>query len=367
MEQTVKFTLSRSKMAKPDWIDDFLKSSQRLFASHDPKSHLPFFAWGLFPHYSDLWLEKLYELVKSFRRKGLKIEEHLDSFPNLSSTRFILLLAAIHYQLTTLNNPKLITSVCNFLIDSIKLRSKTGLFPDDNNVEYSEAELEALLKRRPLHEASLEESREIGKILAALASLVHGLHNDWCTDLSYEITGPYTHQHKTILVRSFADLKPTEIWPEADWNFKDISILTSYKDLSAEIIYVGCHITYDRSTVENLSRFNFIVDGKEITNVAGLKALREKLMVVATNQYEKYLNMDFESQKEKFLYQEHYQLKKLFEIAGLDWKPSREILQRIKGKKLIENIFPTYDLTKREYRKYFGGDKLIAAYKRKVD
>lgn len=349
-------------MKKPDWIDPFLRSSYQLFVNHDPASHLPFDAWGLLPHYSDLWLDKIYEMILAFEHKGLKIENYLELFPNLSSTRFIILMNTIHYKISKIDNPEMITTIQNFFVKSLELRSKEDLFAYDKNIEYSDDEVREILENRQLKPASQEESREIGKILVALASLTHGLYNDWCTDFDYEISGPYKIDDEMILFRSFPDLNPKDIWPEIDWDFKDISIITTYKDIYAKIAFVGCHIIYTDNTVNNLTRYSVEVDGKKMDNLDKLQDFREKAMPIAAEQFEKYLEMDFEDQKIKFVFQEHYQLKRLFDLVKMDWRPDQKLIDRIKDKTLIEGVFPSYEMTLEQYAESFGGDKLIEAY-----
>ncbi|MDO8443938.1 MAG: hypothetical protein Q7S80_00290 [bacterium] len=351
-------------MKKPDWIDPFLRSSYQLFTNHDPASHLPFDAWGLLPHYSDLWLEKIYEMILAFENKDLKIEDCLELFPNLSSTRFIILMDMIHYHLSKVENPEMVTTIQTFFVKSLKLRSKEDLFAYDKNIEYADDEVRKKLENHQLKPASQEESREIGKILVALASLTHGLYNDWCTDFDYEITGPYKIDDEMILLRSFPDLNPKDIWPKIVWDFKDVSIITTYKNIDAKIAFVGCHITYTDNTVNNLTRYNVEVDGKKLDNLDKLRDFREKVMPIAAEQFEKYLGMNFEDQKIKFVFQEHYQLKKLFDLVEMDWRPDRKLLDRIKDKALIEDVFPSYEMTLKHYSGSFGGDKLIEAYSR---
>jgi len=349
-------------MNTPEWVQQLADSSYQLFINHDPQSHLPFNAWGLLPYYGDLWLKKIHEMVIEFKKRGYNISDYLDYFPNLSSTRFIMLMNVIHYHLSDLDDPRLIMEIQDFFVASVKARAKEDLFATEKNVELSAIQLSELLEKRPIKKCNLEESKEIGKILVALASLTHGLYNDWCTDFNYEISGPYFNNEKTVLIRSFPDTRPIDIWPEINWYFKDFSIIAEYSKLSVKIAFVGCHITYSENSVENLSGYNFQVDGKDISGVGQLKTLREKLMPIAAEQYEKFMGMDFESQKIKFVYQEHYQLKKLFDLAGIGWQPSAKLLDRIKGKELVKDVFTNYNVTIDEYREIFGFNKLIKAY-----
>ncbi|MFH0969541.1 MAG: hypothetical protein V1804_03485 [Patescibacteria group bacterium] len=349
-------------MKTPDWIQPFAESSYQLFVHHDPKSHLPFNAWGLHPLYADLWLRKIYEMIVKFEEKGFKIGDYLDLFPNLSSTRLIILVNAIQYQTANLNDPEMIVKIQDFLVDSLKIRAKEDFFALEKNVELNDGQLNKILNSRPFVKVSIDESKEIGKILVALASLTHGLYGDWSPDFSYEISGPYYRDNKMILNRSFPDLRPKDIWPEIDWSYKDFSIITEYENLTAKIAYVGCHIIYSDNVIEKLVGYSFRIDEQEISGLEKLKGLREELMLIAANQYEKFMGMDFENQKIKFVFQENYQLKKLFDLVGMDWKPSKDILDRIKGKELIKDVFPSYDITMEKYMETFGANSMIKAY-----
>ncbi len=346
-----------------DWIDQYAKSSYQLFANHDPQSHMPFDAWGLHPLYNDLWLEKLHELVNKFNENGYSIKDHLNYFPNLSSTRFLVLMTIIHYQTSKMDDPHLITNVVDFLVESIRLRAKKDLFAIKSNIEFRKKDFENILTKNPLKAASLEESQELGKIFVALASLTHGLYNDWCTDYNYEISGPYKVKGKMILLRSFPDNKPAGIWPDIKWKYKNISIVTEYEKLEAKIAFVGCHITYSDNVVQKLTGYSLKVDDKIIHGLSNLKKLRQDLMEISANQYEEFMNMDFEKQKIKYLEQENYQLKKLFDLVNMDWRPSALMLKRVKDKKLIKNVFPNYHMSLASYKKTFGINNLIKAYK----
>ena len=50
--------------------------------------------------------------------------------------------------------------------------------------------------------------------------------------------------------------------------------------------------------------------------------------------------MNFEQLKEMVIMQECYQFKGLFEAVGMDWRPTDEMMERIKGKELIKDQFP---------------------------
>lgn len=303
-------------------------------------------------------------MIEKFKNKDYKIKNHLNCFPSLSSIRFNVLMSMIHYQTSKMDNPEVITTIENFFVESIKKRAKSDIFAENSNIELSKKELNELLSKRSLNKPSIQESRELGKILVALASLTHGLYNDWTTDYNYEISGPYQFGPKTLFIRNFPDNKPIDLWKNLDWHFHNVSIITLYQNLDAKIAFVGCHITYSSNTVENLIGYNLQIDGREIKGIKSLLKIEKEMLSIAARQYETYMNMNFEDQKIKYLFQEGYQFKKLFELVEMDWRPSQEMIERVKNKKLIENIFPTYDLSYNQFKEVFGGNKLISAYKK---
>lgn len=349
-------------MKEPVWINSLAKVSYSLFKNHDPESHLPVFGFGLYPLYSDLWIEKLFNLVAEFKNRGWSVQDYLEHFPNLSSNRFILLLSILHYKISGMKSPEKFRDIVEFLYSGITLRAKKDVCAECSNIGMNEDDLSALLKSNNIWTPSLTESKEVGKILSALATLVHGLYNDWCTDYSYEISGPYEAEGKLVLIRTFSNLHPSELWPDISWYFKQCSLITMYEDLSANIELVGCHITYSGNTVEKLQGYSLELDGKEIHGESELKKVREMIMPCAVEQYEKMSQMDFESQKIKYLEQEGYQLKNLFDQVDMDWKPSAEMIERVKGVTDLPSPFPDYQMSVPEYLENFGFNELRSIY-----
>jgi hypothetical protein len=323
----------------------------------------------LYSYYEDLWIDKVYEAVQKFRKSGKTIGEISKAMPNSSSCRFILLIMVMHLKNARVTDKQKIRALCDFFVDVV--RSKTtnsDLFAHDTNFAHTELEVDDFLNKTEWEAASAESAKEIGKTTVGLATLVHSLYNDWMTDYGYEICGPYDASKKfggkhILLVRDFKDIKPVEIWPEAnDFKHKSIRLLTVYKDLDCKIAYVGCHTTYSGNLLDHLSHYAVYADGKQIKGLEGLAELSSYFLGIAQELFAKYSSLDFEEQKRKYFVQEAYQLKNFFEAVGVPWKPTQDFYERVAGKPLRESPWLDYGLSFEEYLEQFGMNNIARAY-----
>ncbi|MFH0973513.1 MAG: hypothetical protein V1817_01850, partial [Candidatus Micrarchaeota archaeon] len=81
-----------------------------------------------------------------------------------------------------------------------------------------------------------------------------------------------------------------------------------------------------------------------------IASLYEAAGEAAAQRYEIFRNLDFEEQKAKMVWLEHHAYSRLFAALGMDWKPSNEILERVKGKPLAnsEKVYAELDHSNKE-------------------
>lgn len=336
-----------------------------MWQGHDPQSHLPFNAFGLYSYYERLWLDKLLEAVMRLQAAGESPAGIV--LPNASACRFGFLLTVMHLQNARVTDKRAIKALCDFFRQAVAARMPCGgEFAFSANFTHTPSAVSALLQDTTWEEAGVEEARLLGKLTVGLAMLVHGLYNDWFTDYSYEVSGSYAaapEGKRIMLVREFDDLKPVEVWPEAQaLRHKRVSILAEYEGLACKIAFVGCHATFSRSLVDSLVRYAVFADGKQVTGRRALAELAEYFLNVSQEHYAAYAAMDLEVQKEKYFLQEAYVFKWLFDAAGMPWLPSREFYDSVKGKPLLESPWPDYHLGFEEYCEKFGINNVARAY-----
>jgi len=211
---------------------------------------------------------------------------------------------------------------------------------------HTSAQLDHLIRATNWQKALPADARAIGKLITAAGSLVHGLYNDVVTDFAWDTYGPYENvakkgQNYTLLVRRFPDLRPAELWPAAALpGVGNIEIRQLYQNVSWALGFVGCHtmvMSGDPST--GLKFYAVHADGKSLSK----KIMADLTYNLARNAevvYAEIKQKNFEQLKELVMLQECYQLRLLFAAAGLDWRPTAEMLAMIRQKKLLANIVP---------------------------
>ena len=356
-------------MTHQEWIEGFAKSSYQLWKGHDPASHLPFNIFGLYPYYSDLWIERVYNAIRKIRETGKSMEEVTKAMPNPSSCRFVFLILVMHMKNAKFTDKEKIKTICDFFVDVLEIKTKgKDIFAHDTNLAHAKEEISQVLKETEWESGGIDAARALGKLNVGMATLVHSLYNDWMTDYSYEISGPYDASERfdgkhIMLIRDFEDMKPLDVWPESnDFKYKNIRVLTVYKDLDCKIAYVGCHSTYSGNLPEHLSHYAIFADGKQIKGQDALREVALYFMGIAQGLFAKYSSIGFEEQKRKYFVQEAYQIRGLFESAGEDWKPPKEFFDRVAGKPLLQSPWMNYNLSFEDYCEQFGINNLKLAY-----
>ena len=94
-----------------------------------------------------------------------------------------------------------------------------------------------------------------------------------------------------------------------------------------------------------------------------IKELKNYFLELASNHYINVKKLNLEEQKQKVLLQECYQFNKFFESVDLDWRPTKEMKERIVKKELLSGLYPNGELINfKNYLKYFGVEYLKRLY-----
>ncbi|MDO8521771.1 MAG: hypothetical protein Q7S08_00595 [bacterium] len=349
----------------PAWIDEYAEALYSSFQNHDVKAHMPFSGWDFYPLFADLWIDKLDKAIATIRMKGVRIESIVEQLPNHASMKFklsevILCLKSAH------TTPLHARNIVDFFLEAIKVRTLGEPLWLNNKIRLYK-DVGSVIKDKKLVPANRELASEIGKIITGCATLAHGLYNDFCPDLAYDVYGPYDTsgvygKGTSLVVRSFGDLNPVELWPEhAPQPYKKVEVFSIYHNVQMRPTYVACQMIYEQNLLDNLVAFQVEVDGKSANVLGELKSVRDKLLKSASELYVEYQGLGFEKQKEFWLYQLGYQLKTLFDITGHDWRPSQETIERVRGKKLIPTV-ETYNISRGEFYEKFGIEYLKTVY-----
>ena len=353
------------KKEYPKWIDGFSDAIYDLIRTHDPKTHMPFNGFNFYPLIDDLLIDKMHKIIKCFRKSKIKMTAIIDTLPTHSAMKFIFLeiIISLKTSKTSKYKARLIT---DFFLEVLRYRAINQNFWEDNKIHTYE-NVRDIIKKKGFIQANQTLSSEVAKIIAGCGSLVPGLYNDFCTDFGYDVFGPYDVSKKygkgsSLFIRQFIDLKPIDIWPAFQtFPYKKILAYTVYKNVESESHYIGCHMFYKQSLVDNLSYFQIEVDGVFINTLDELKKIRENIFERTAAHYAQYKNAGFEEHKRLWLLQFFYQFQEFLGKLGLNWKPSKEMEKRVKEKELVRYI-TRYDLHPKEFSEKFALNYLKNTY-----
>ena len=350
------------------WIEEFGDAVYQSLQHHDVNAHLPFNGWNFYPLFAELWVEKVYKAIKLIQEKGIRPEEVIDQLPNHMSMKFKFVELTYCFHLTSIPVEK-VRAISDFFLAAVRARTLGEPLWLNNKIN-TYADVDAIIEGHHLVHGDRTRAQEMGKIITGCGTLAHGLYNDFCPDLSYDVYGPYDASKEygdgaIMLVRWFGDLNPHELWPQKTFPFNKIVVYSIYTGMKIEPTFVAAQMLSSGSFIDTLTHFQVEVDGRFVTTLGELKAVRELLLQTASEHYAEYQSMGFEEQKTMWLRQMSYQLKGLFDVAGLRWEPSQEMIDRVKGRQLVPTI-DSYNIPRDEFFEKFGIAYLKHAYTESV-
>ncbi|MBU1197165.1 hypothetical protein KJ765_01495 [Candidatus Micrarchaeota archaeon] len=321
------------------WMEEWLDSLAIGMANMDEGTWAPFDCFQFFPYGSDLWLEKLGHAERRLQEKGVSYEDLADLFLGPLMLRTEMQFAFFDVKASGIERSKGL-GVLDFLHNILKAKCVKDVPGFYSSWVHTEKEIQTIVKHTPWKKGSADIGREIGKLMNSCASLSWSSHSDYHYTNFYENHGPYPIGEHVLLVRQFPNLKPVELWKEAEgYAYDRITIYTMYrKQVEIHLDWVN-HLTAKQSLPENLAKYAVNINGKW-SDVKHTRKARETIAETAAEQFERFSNLPFEDVKQKMLEMRGYNFKELFEKAGMDWKPSQEMRERVRGKELLPKYMP---------------------------
>jgi hypothetical protein len=351
----------------PDWIGRYASAVKRFTFNHDhdPLSHLPFNAFRFYPLYFDLWLDKICRAIDSLDRKKSGADRLIKALPSFGSLRYIFYTLVNMAGYLDYDKDKA-RVIFDFFASAMRsVSADENIFNEHENILRTGRQLKPAvhgLKKV----SSAEEKKTVAKLIGILAMYNHALYNDFSTEFGYNIEGPYRVAGGCqLLVRHYPKLDSWELWPSlAGMKLSRIVIYSSYKQTRFRMRFVTTHLTTTDNYQDRLAAYSVLVDGRPVSDQSALSALTGELAGMTARIYREQKKLNFEQVKEKFLLQQAYELKGLFDLAGLDWRPDKAFLDRVKNKRLKSwGIIKTgYPADRQEYEDYVGVSYLKKIY-----
>lgn len=343
------------------WIKKYSKGAYKLYAGNTIEGFRPLDFYHFLPMWYDLWIKRINQIIDILDLGNKHYLEIKNILPSISTLRAILVKTLPVYKGIKDKNPEDFKKFSNFMARMLLEGCPNDPFVEKSNPIHSAKQIQEEVSFLNLKKANPNIARQIGQLVTSAGSLVHGLYNDVVADTGWDAYGPYqvNYQNKnySLLIRHFRSLQPSELWSVKYHGLvNDVKIYAFYQNTEWEIAAVGCHTVLKKGDALNgLKKYSILVDGQEIL-IDKVSELVLDFSKKAEALYKKIQKMTFEEIKMKVINQECYQLKKLFDAANLDWRPSKEMIARIKNKSLLKNVLPYGVMVSsiEEFNKIFG-------------
>lgn len=337
----------------PKWIDEYARAFHHAFANMVPSSWGPLDGFAVFTALNGTFLSKIYDAIKNIKKRNPPLSEAANSFSCLSSLRAMLFFLIYEYQQSNPKNKEQFREIIEFFIGVLQYWAKEDAFAYESNIAHSSAEIEKILRETQWSQATPVIAREIGKLYNGLASLVFALYRDFFPQDSHEIYGPYSAKEKfgentILLIKHFPKIKPLELWPElSEAKYQDVKILQVYRDVKFQCEMIGMHSIYEGDLINGLVAYAIIIDGKYSNDPEDIKKLSNYFAELATDRSLVYEKFSKEELKKKFLEWSCYQFLNFFKLAGMNWRPTDEMLEAVRGKDIANRLeldkFPSFE------------------------
>lgn len=340
-----------------NWIKKFNQGIYQIYSGNVLEAFQPLDFFHYYPLWYDLWLKRIILVMDALKLDTKNFQEIQSLLPTPSSLRSLTQKIMPSYQAFVIKDATEIKRVTNFFIRMLEESCPADPFAENSSPLHRPDEINSLLSSLPWQTGSISAARICGRLVAASGSLAHGLYDDLVTDFGWDNYGPYQTAEGELLITHFPDLQTPELWGKPyRASVKEIIIYRLYKNVHWKLSGVGCHTTLlSGDPILGLTKYLVKADDNVLTEES-VAALINELAAKAELIYREIRNKNFEELKAMVMLQECYQLKKLFDAAKIDWRPTDEMKQRVKNKPLLTGLIPHGKMVTsiKEYEKMFG-------------
>ncbi len=374
-EELVKILLDIVNDKHRDY-DPYIRSLCNSIGNMEIGTLQPFDWFQMHPLYAKEYLARVKEFIKKAEEKGLSTKELAYCFDSVSALRVFNSYSILDMKAIRMPKEERM-KISDFIFEMVKERMKgEDVFAFKSNIIRNQDEVKELVKEKKLVNANPSMAKLLGKIFNTLYNLGAATNLDIYLDYSIEPEGPYDvseifGEGRFLVLRRFMDLQIPEIWEERKGlKPNNVNIYTVYNhNVKFRSEYIAAHTHFEGDTINNMEHFIVEVDGKLISSEEELKEILSITEKQAVEQWKKVMKMDSEEHKLKGLYARMIPLKKLFAKVGMDWKPTKKMIEAVKGKSYMTNDFwnlPDNNEGKAEFNRriqdprddFFAGDSL---------
>lgn len=324
------------------WLDDYFEAYTATLTASDYGGWQPFDPFTFWPVYGRQWLDRLWQAKETAQQQGKTPTDLSKGFLGLVTLRIELHTVPLMAKSCNYDKEKTM-KLMNWFNDILCAKASEDPYGFNSTKIHEYDDVKQMLTLLPFHTAAEGEAREIAKLAHACKELSWSLYTDFHYTQWFEIFGPYDAGNgKQLLLQAFTNFEPKEIWPDyAGFEPNNVYIYTVYE--GAEIkLDQWSHATSTGQLPAKMRKVFILAHTKIIETPEQLKELRERMEAAAVSQGQRVKQMDFEGQKQWLVNAHCYTYRDLFNLLGLDWKPSVEMLEVVKGKPLLTVEYPEF-------------------------
>jgi hypothetical protein len=313
------------------WIDDCLDSFEVLFANMDVSTIKPL-SWRHFqPLIASEWIAWFERIIQEQKKQNVSSEEMNHVIPpSLWRLHWYFTIEDLKVARTPKQQRLEIAEFFHSLYsagiqeDILSLKGTNKQLSPENVKQVMEKEFQ---------EGDAAIARELGKLYNAAYQLAAGLNTDNYMDRSIENHGPYDLGDGFILVvKRMHYLQQKEIWPNRTATVNNMTWYAVYENTQFTVDFCTCHSQYEGNPVQGLRKWRLEVDGKNVTNPDEIKSIMHNLAENAGMQWKDLLQLSEPAILRKMLLIRCHIFKPACDVLGIDWRPSPELEQVLKGK-----------------------------------
>lgn len=355
----------------PTWIDEFAQAYHQAYTNMVPCSWGPTDGFTVLRALNGAIFPKLSEAIRRITAKGYSPKEAAQTFPTLSTLRWLLYWLACLYLYTEKKDKQEFKTIIEYFLAILKARAKEDIFGRKSNIQHTPAEIQILLNQIDWQLGSPAAARTLGQLFNSVTSLGLAYYRDFFHEDANEIYGPYSAEKRfgpgTILtIKDHPQLRPTDLWPEtASMPYRHVQILQIFRDVAFSCEIIGIHSLYKGDIINGLVAYAVIIDGKPCNDVSQLKELSDYFGQAATDffiQSERLTNKEWANKTLEWILISY---KDFFALADMDWRPTPEMIEIIRNTDIPSRFrlesFPDYEIysTDPRYEIYWLKDLYI--------
>jgi len=330
-------------------IDLFLQSLERAFATAGEIAPWPVHV-SIPPIYcgdfeaSDLFL-KLKKISKEDQPS--KILSKLMIGPSVAKALLMDLIVGLKTAKPTISVEERVWFVENYFDGIEELQTGDIFCLDGTNQILNHSEAQGLYNKTPWIWIDTSESKQnfahsLYKASAATKSLIWSLYFYGWDDIGYEINGPYevtknNGQKLHLVITDYFDLKPTLLWNSMEsFPYSSIKLMALYDwgaDLSVDMF---CHFVNKGNLLNQTLGIYLEANGVPIRTEKRIKELTGIVLKRVSEQYKRIQAMTKKEIITKYIESRYYAFRRWRMYFQEDWRPPREVLQRLKDWGIIE-------------------------------